>query len=105
VVIVKGRDELGVGRHLHRVDGDLTVLADGRPALMTADEEVHDLGDVLAALPDDLGPLLDHASRGHVAARPVNGTPRGTLRGSCTATRGSSKAMSSAVGPCRTASM
>jgi hypothetical protein len=41
------------------VDGDLTVLADGRLALMTADEELHDLGDVLAALvggpPDALG--------------------------------------------------
>lgn len=28
----------------------MTVLADGRLALMTSDEEVHDLGDVLAAL-------------------------------------------------------
>ena len=58
-IIVKGRDEPGVGRQLHRVDGDLTVLGDGRLALMTADEELHDLGDVLAALvgepPDALG--------------------------------------------------
>lgn len=50
VVIVKGWDEPGVGREVHRVVGDLTVLADGRLALMTADEEVHDFGDVLAAL-------------------------------------------------------
>jgi hypothetical protein len=59
VVIVKERDAPSVGRELHRVAGDLTVLADGRLALMTADEEVHDLGDVLAALvgepPDALG--------------------------------------------------
>ena len=59
MVIVKGRDEPRVGRQLHRLVGDLTVLADGRIALMTPDEAVHDLGDALAALvgepPDALG--------------------------------------------------
>ena len=57
--MVNARDAPGVGRQRHRVGGDLTVLADGRLALMTADEQVHDLGDVLAALigepPDALG--------------------------------------------------
>lgn len=57
--MVKGRDQAGVGGQVHRVAGDLTVLADGRLALMTGDEQVHDLGDVLAALvgerPDALG--------------------------------------------------
>ena len=57
--MVKGRDQPGVGRRVHRLAGDLTVLADGRLALLTADEQVHDLGDVLAALvgepPDALG--------------------------------------------------
>jgi hypothetical protein len=59
MVIVKGADEPALGRAVHRLTGDLTVLADGRIALMTADEAVHDLGDVLAALvgegPDALG--------------------------------------------------
>jgi hypothetical protein len=48
--MVQGRDEPGIGCQVHRLTGDLTVLADGRLALMTPDEEVHDLGDVLAAL-------------------------------------------------------
>jgi hypothetical protein len=64
---VKGRDEPGIGpphpvgtRHpVHRLTGDLTVLVDGRLALMTPDERVHGLGEVLAALvgeaPDALG--------------------------------------------------
>jgi hypothetical protein len=50
VVIVNGRDEPGLGRQVHRLVGDLTVLADGRLALMTPDEDVFDLGDVLSAL-------------------------------------------------------
>jgi hypothetical protein len=48
--MVRGRDEPDVGRGVHRLTGDLTVLADGRLALVTPDEEVHDLADVLAAL-------------------------------------------------------
>jgi hypothetical protein len=53
VAIANGRDEPGFGRQVHRVVGDLTVLAGGRLALMTPDEEVHDLGDVLATLVGD----------------------------------------------------
>jgi hypothetical protein len=57
--MVMGGDEPGLGREVHRLTGDLTVLADGRLALVTPDEEVHDLGEVLAALvgeaPDALG--------------------------------------------------
>ena len=59
VVIVNCCDEPGLGRGAHRLVGDLTVLADGRLVLMTGDEQVHDLGDVLAALvgepPDAIG--------------------------------------------------
>jgi hypothetical protein len=59
MVIVKGADQPQLGRAVHRLAGDLTVLADGRIALMTPDEALHDLGDVLAALvgepPDALG--------------------------------------------------
>lgn len=50
MVIVNGRDEPGLGRRAHRLVGDLAVLADRRLVPMTRDEEVHDLGDVLAAL-------------------------------------------------------
>jgi hypothetical protein len=50
VLIVKGGDEPGAARSIHRIVGDVTVLADGRLALMTMGEEVHDLGEVLAAL-------------------------------------------------------
>jgi hypothetical protein len=57
VVIVKGHD--GVGPPVLRLEGDLTVGADGRLLWMTPDERVHELGDVLAALvgeqPDALG--------------------------------------------------
>ncbi|HEV8634282.1 MAG TPA: hypothetical protein VG370_08605 [Chloroflexota bacterium] len=42
--MAKGRDEPGVDHKLHRVIGDLTVLADGRLALRTADEQVRELG-------------------------------------------------------------
>jgi hypothetical protein len=60
VATVGGRDQPGVGRRAHRVVGDLTVLRDGRLVLVTPDEAVHDLGDVLAALVGEpAGPLGD----------------------------------------------
>jgi len=59
VAAVKGRDEPGIGRQVHHLTGGLTVLPDGRLALMTPEERVYDLGEVLAALvgeaPDALG--------------------------------------------------
>ncbi|HEV8633890.1 MAG TPA: hypothetical protein VG370_06575 [Chloroflexota bacterium] len=57
--IVKGTDQPRPDARRFRLEGDLTVLADGRVALLTPDEEVHDLGALLAALvgepPDALG--------------------------------------------------
>jgi hypothetical protein len=50
VVIVKGTDQPGTGAQRFHLEGDLTVLADGRVALLTPDEEAHDLGALLAAL-------------------------------------------------------
>ena len=59
VFIVKGTDQPSPDGRRFRLEGDLTVLADGRIALLTPDEEVHDLGALLAALvgepPDALG--------------------------------------------------
>lgn len=59
VFIVKGTDQPRPDGRRFRLEGDLTVLADGRVALLTPDEEVHDLGALLAALvaepPDALG--------------------------------------------------
>jgi hypothetical protein len=59
VFIVKGTDQPRPDARCVRLEGDLTVLADGRIALLTPDEEVHDLGALLAALvgepPDALG--------------------------------------------------
>jgi hypothetical protein len=56
---IRGLDQPGGGRDVHQLDGDLTVLADGRLVLLTPEEEVVDLGDALAALvaeePDALG--------------------------------------------------
>jgi hypothetical protein len=63
--MVRGRDEPDVGRGVHRLTGDLTVLADGRLALVTPDEEVHDLGDVLAAL---VGEAPDRVPSGRATA-------------------------------------
>jgi hypothetical protein len=48
------------------VFGDLTVRADGRLALMTADEVVHDLGDVLAALAGEPADALGDRHIGRV---------------------------------------
>ena len=57
MVMVNGHD--GLAPRMLQLEGDLTVMADGRLAWMTPDEAVHDLGDVLAALvgerPDALG--------------------------------------------------
>jgi hypothetical protein len=67
VVIVKGRAKPDADHQIHRVVGDLTVLADGRLALMTPDEAVHDLGDVLAVLvgePPDRVPGTLRVGRG-----------------------------------------
>jgi len=54
-----GADQPGVGWETFRLVGDLTVQADGRLILLTADGEAHDLGDAFAALvgepPDALG--------------------------------------------------
>ena len=76
---VRGRDQPSVGpprpaqrapgtRHpVHRVVGDLTVLRDGRLVLVTPDEAVHDLGDVVAALvgePPDRVPGTPRVGRG-----------------------------------------
>ena len=73
-VIVKGADQPDLARRVHRLVGDLTVLADGRLALMTRDETVHDLGDVLAALvgepPDAVGDR--HIGRVHLTLEVVD---------------------------------
>src|SRR6266542_2186589 len=54
-----GADQPDVGRETYRLAGALTVLADGRLALLGAEGEVVDLGDALAALvgeePDEMG--------------------------------------------------
>jgi hypothetical protein len=59
VFIVDGADQPCPDGRRFRFEGDLTVLADGRVALLTPDEEAHDLGALLAALvgeePDALG--------------------------------------------------
>ena len=78
MLMVTGRDEPGLGpprgHPVHRLMGDLTVLADGRLALVTPDEEVHDLGEVLAALvgeaPDALGDR--HVGRVRLAVEVVD---------------------------------
>lgn len=53
------RDEPEVGRRAHALSGDLTVLADGRLALLLPSGEVVDVGDAFAALvaepPDGVG--------------------------------------------------
>jgi hypothetical protein len=59
MAIVEGSDQPQPDGRSFILEGDLTVLVDGRLALLTPDEEVHDLGDLLAALvgepPDALG--------------------------------------------------
>jgi hypothetical protein len=66
MLIVEGGDELNVDRRVHRLDGDLTVLTDGRVVLMAGDAEVHDLGDVLAALVDEPADALGDPHVGRV---------------------------------------
>jgi hypothetical protein len=48
--VVEGADQPCPDARRFRFEGDLTVLADGRVALLAPDEEVHDLGALLAAL-------------------------------------------------------
>lgn len=50
VFMVNGNDQPGHDALRLCLEGDLTVLADGRLALMTPDEAVHDLGALVDAL-------------------------------------------------------